>query len=383
MEVTRRKDPKARPRNKQGLGSKWRRPDGRYGASIIVPRRDPITGALVRKKESTTRKTEEEVDAWLLAKRHEIMEAGGVLSEPEPKRREQTLAEHLQAWLADCVEPKVAPNTLQKCIWAASNHIAPELGHLLFSEVSPRDVQSLYARLSREGYSTASRREVHVTLRQALGQALRWGLISRNPASPELVDATKQKEARGQRDEDDEGEVRALSDEQARTLFTYAKAVGSRWRHYYVVAIRTGLRLGEALGGLKWGDLELASDPASLRVRRTLDTHHAARFVPPKSPASRRTLALHYEATEALLAQREMLKEEGLPAGKKALGFPSCKGTPMNSGNSKPGICKSTSPRRDCLSLPCTSSGTPTRPSRCTTGCCRPKSYRRLWAMSP
>lgn len=328
--LTKKKSPKERERALKGTGSRWQRADGRYSAAIVVPRRDPVTGRIARKKESTTRKTEEEVDLWLARKRHEIAEAGGALSEANA-HKEATLHEHLEAWLRDSVEPRVAPNTLQKRIWAASNHIAPALGHLSLSEVSPREVQALYAQLSREGYSAATRREVHVTLRQALGQAVRWGLLSRNPASPEFVDAPKQSKQH-RRSEAEEEEVRALSDQQAQELFAYAEGRGSRWRHYYVVAVRTGLRPGEALG-LRWGDLDLRADPASLRVRRTLDTHHAPRFGPPKSDASRRTLALHHEAKEALVLQQEMLAGEGLLREPHDLVFPSQVGTPMNSGN--------------------------------------------------
>lgn len=324
--MTRRKSPKERERALKGTGSKWRRPDGRYGASIVVPRRDPVTGRITRKRLTTTRKSEEAVDAWLLAKRHEIMQAGGVLEEPEADRK-LTLREHLETWLRDSVAPRVAPRTLEKRVWAASNHIAPALGRLPLSEISPQHIQSLYAQLAREGYSLATRREVHVTLRQALGHAVRWGLISRNPASAELVDAPKQTVVR-----QDEEEIRALSEEQVQRFFEYAESTGSRWRNYYVVAIRTGLRPGEALA-LRWEDLDLEADPASLRVRRTLDTHGPPRFGPPKTPASRRTLALHFEAREALVAQRAMLASENLPTGPKNLVFPSQSGGPMNAGN--------------------------------------------------
>jgi integrase len=82
--------------------------------------------------------------------------------------------------------------------------------------------------------------------------------------------------------------------------------------HYYVAAVRTGLRPGELLG-LQWGDLELDSDPASLRVMRTLAIREGGGFYfkPPKSKASRRTLALHWEAQEAFASQRALLEDEG------------------------------------------------------------------------
>lgn len=79
------------------------------------------------------------------------------------------------------------------------------------------------------------------------------------------------------------------------------------------------------------GDLD--SDPASARVKRTLDTHGALRFGPPKSAASRRTVALHFEAADAFAAQRRKLREEGLPTGPKNTVFPCSDGKTMQSGN--------------------------------------------------
>lgn len=176
--------------------------------------------------------------------------------------------------------------------------------------------------MAREGYSHETRREIHVTLKMALKQAVRWGLIARNPA--EMVDAPRDL---GRHDDE---EVRHLTDAQARLLF--AATAGSRWRNYYLVAVRTGLRPGEMLA-LRWGDLDLSGDPGSLRVRRTLDTHSAAVFGPPKTPAARRTVALHFEAKEALLSQKAMLMGEDLPTGERALVFPSKTGSPMKSDN--------------------------------------------------
>jgi integrase len=128
------------------------------------------------------------------------------------------------------------------------------------------------------------------------------------------------------------GEIRALTEEQAEILFSETE--GKRWHNYYVAAVRTGLRPGELLG-LQWGDLDLLSDPASLRVRRTLAIKEGGGFYfkPPKSKASRRTLALHWEASEAFESQRQMLEDEELPTGKRDLVFPSSTGSPMNRNN--------------------------------------------------
>lgn len=302
-----------------GKGSVWPRRDGRWGVSLVYSIQDGLTGGIQKKRKATTRLSEEEAEAWLLKTRY------GLTQNEAPATPTDTLAAHLDTWLEDVVAPRVAPNTLEKRVWAASNHIVPALGSLRLGDVGARQITSLYSQLSREGYALATRREIHVTLKMALSQAVKWGLIRSNPC--DLVDTPRQA-AREYRE--DEEEVRALTDEQARVLFDFTRE--SRWRNYYIAAIRTGLRPGEALG-LRWGDVDLSLDPASLRVRRTLDTHGVARFGPPKSEASRRTVALHYEAADALEEQRRMLAGEGLPAGTRDLVFPSKTGTPMSSNN--------------------------------------------------
>lgn len=299
-------------------GSIWDRPDGRKGVSLPYKYRDPETGRILIRRFATTRNTREEAEDWLVEKRREVGDGKA------PEDRGVLFSDHTRAWLRDAVEPRVAPRTLEKRVWALSIHLLPEFGVLPLAEVTPRAIQRLYARLVREGYALDTRRQIHVTLRMTLEQAVRWGLIRHNPCA--LVDPPKQ----GAREYKEDEEIRALSDGQAARLFGIA--TDSRWCNYYVAAVRTGLRPGEMLG-LRWGDLDLDADPASVRVRRTLDTHRAPRFGPPKSAASRRTVALHFEAADAFVSQRRMLAEEGLPSGPKSLVFPSTQGTPMQSGN--------------------------------------------------
>lgn len=311
MGMTRKKQ-----RQANGSGSVWKTKDGRFGAKLTYPYHDPETGKTKRKRASTTRRTWEEAHRWLVRKQAELL--GGPVTTPT----KTTVGEYLQEWLRDALEPSVARNTYLKRESVCRVHLHPAFGHVRLSDLDARRVQALYSSLSRRGYSLAMRREVHVTLKMALSQAIRWGMLPRNPL--DLVEAPRE----GRRDADEETEIRALTEEQAEWFFESAK--DSRWRNYYVSAIRTGLRPGELLG-LRWGDLELDEDPGSLRVRRTLDTHGPARFNPPKSPAARRTVALHWEAAEAFGRQYHMLEGEGLVADD--LVFPSRIGTPMQASN--------------------------------------------------
>ena len=311
-----------------GSGSVWQRPDGRWGAALSYPYYDPDTGRTKTKRASTTKKGWEAAHRWLMQKQNDLL--GGVPDAPQ----NPPLGEYLDEWLRNVVEPSVAPKTHEKREYHVRVHISPALGHVRLKDLQARQIHTLYVRMARtesQGrapLAASTRRDIHTTLKMALKQAVRWGLMPQNPA--EFVDPPRPTEVDGE--EEGGEEIRALTDEQARVLFE--ATAGKRWHHYYVAAVRTGLRPGELLG-LRWGDLDLGVDPASLRVRRTLAIKQGGGFYfkPPKSKASRRTLALHWEASDALEAQRVRLAGEGLPVEKGDLVFPSTSGTPMNRNN--------------------------------------------------
>lgn len=292
-------------------GSVWERKDGRFGAEF----RYKVGSAT--KTLTTTKSTRETAEAWLADK--ETDHADGVVSGNE------TVGRFLDAWLEESVAPRVSRNTYRKREGAVRVHIKPEIGAIPISELDVRRVQGLYSLMAREGYAYPTRREIHVTLKVALSQAVRWGLVRRNVC--DLADPPRDLR-RGHEEE----EIRHLTDAEARGLFRSSEATESRWRYYYIVAVRSGLRPGEMLG-LRWGDLDLTSDPGSLRVRRTLDTHSEPVFNPPKSPAARRTVALHFKAKGAFLSQRAMLRDEGLRSQAGDLVFPSAAGSPRSSDN--------------------------------------------------
>ena len=272
------------------------------------------------KTATTTKSTREAAEKWLARMQEEVTGGEPVVF------GSQTVGQYLDEWLRDAVEPSVSRRTHEKRSWAVNIHIKPALGSVRLRDLDARRIQALYAAMAREGYSYSTRREIHVTLKMALHQALKWDLVRRNAC--EVADAPRDVSPSGSPSEE---EIRHLTDEQAGHFFR--ATAGSRWaNYYYVAAVRTGLRPGEMLG-LSCGDIDFDSDPGSLRVRRTLDAHREAVFNPPKTVRFRRAVALHFEAKAALLAQRGMLRREGLPTGQKDLVFPSSTGTPMKADN--------------------------------------------------
>jgi integrase len=90
-------------------------------------------------------------------------------------------------WLP-AVAVRLRGNTLAMYRQNIEAHIVPRLGHIPLQRLTPPDLNALYAQLvaagRRDGNGGLSERTVriqHVIRRRALSDAVRWGLLARNP----------------------------------------------------------------------------------------------------------------------------------------------------------------------------------------------------------
>ena len=169
-----------------------------------------------------------------------------------------------------------------------------------------------------EGLSPRTVRHQRGILRGALGQALKWGLVSRNVAT--LVTSPYVPET----------EVNPLTADELQAFFMASK--DHRLEALFTLTVSTGLRQGEALG-LKWPEVDLQK--SQLQVRHSLQRINGKlQLVEPKSKRSRRLLRLPQIAVEALKRHRTRQLEQRLAAGKEwqNLGFvfTTRKGTPFD-----------------------------------------------------
>lgn len=205
-------------------------------------------------------------------------------------------------------------------------YLIPGLGHVKLAHLSAQQVERLYADLLARGLGAGTVRGIHGVLHQALEYALRHDLVPRNVSSLATLPRLTRPE------------MHPLSAEQARAFL--AAMAGERDGAFYVVAIYTGLRIGELLG-LRWRDVHLEGAHPSLRVqwqlkdaytraadrradqrgerspRRDDGLGDASRwiFAPPKTKRSRRLIRLAPAVVAALRAQRKRLAEERLALG--------------------------------------------------------------------
>jgi integrase len=234
----------------------------------------------------------------------------------------QSLAAYLEEWLA-AKAGKVRPRVHVRYAELLRVHVVPTLGRLQLAKVGPQHLERLYSERISAGSSTGTVRNVHAVIRNALGQAEKWGQVVRNVAklvSPPAVNRP---------------EMVTLDEKQLQRFL--AAAAGERFEGLFVVAVTTGMRQGELLG-LRWQDLNL--DRSQLSVTRSLSwtKKQGPVFVPPKTKKSRRQIELTKVAIAALRRHRTRQIEQRLAVGDAwettlDLVFPNEVGRPMDGSN--------------------------------------------------
>ena len=154
----------------------------------------------------------------------------------------------------------------------------PRLGNQRLANLDAARIQALYGELSASGrrdggpLSPRSVRYVHAILRHALGDAVRWGVLPRNPA--QFVDPPRQQRA----------ELKVWSVDQVRAFLEHV--AGDRLHALWLLMIATGMRRGEALG-LRWNDVDFQGGAiAILRSRVVTDGWTVAESKPKTEPGA-------------------------------------------------------------------------------------------------
>jgi integrase len=296
-------------RRGNGEDSITRRKDGLYMARYWVE-----TPKGSKRKTIYGKKRDEVADklARALAER-----ADGIVYDDE----NLTVGEYLNSWLKGSVRGSVRQSTFDRYEIAVRVHIKPALGRVKLKKLSPAHVAGFYQDRLAAGSAPASVNKLHVTLRKALDQAVKWHMVPRNVA--EAVKAPRPAPP----------EMRTLSAEETRKLIEVAR--GDKLGALYMLAVHTGMRQGELLA-LKWQDVDLEN--AKLSVRRTLTMSNGRILLGElKTKKSRRTIRLTDAAIQALhehlARQLEGMERLGDAYRDEGLIFASQVGTPINPTN--------------------------------------------------
>ena len=206
-----------------------------------------------------------------------------------------SLNDYLNRWLETAAKPRVRPRTLQD-YHRYLDYLRPILGNRRLDQIKPLDVQSAYTTI-REKVSDHAVIHAHRTLRSALGQAVKWGILARNPAVGASVPAEPRRE------------MCVLTPEEA-ALFQVESRQHERGL-VFSFSLATGMRPGE-VQALRWQDCDL--DAGRVTVQQSLVVLKGGKWEigEPKTPNSRRTIPLPKSVTRDLVKHRAAQAEHRL-----------------------------------------------------------------------
>ena len=291
-------------RRARGEGTIFQRKDGRWQGEVSLG--TAANGRRVRR--TIYGESEAEVLDKLDALRRYIKE--GVT----PSR--QRIETNLNDWLQH-KESTVRDTTAASYRYHLEHYVTPHIGKVQLQKLTPMDVQHLQRRLIKDhGRSTAE--HTRTIFGQAMKQAVRWGLIPRNPVDAVDPPRVQRREAR----------VWAPRE----IAWFMAAAEGDRWHPAFYLMLSTGLRRGEVLG-LRWRDVH----ERSIRIEQVVTSKDGhAHLGEPKSKAGRRTVPIADDVRQVLQDRRQVYVDEKAYTSDwedHDLVFPNTRGRPMNPRN--------------------------------------------------
>jgi integrase len=243
------------------------------------------------------------------------------------ERSKATVADFVRArvdqWQAS---GKISARTAQRYRQLIENQIAPHLGAKILQKLKPLDIEEWHNTLrnggrvrGQGGVAARTIGHAHRVLGKALADAVKNELVTRNVVraqpAPEVLDG------------DDMLIVHDLPG-------LMAKLPGTRLHVLAMVALFTGVRLGEALA-LRWNRVDLDRKVAQVREALEQTKAHGIRFKQPKSKAGRRDITLPDLLVDALREHHKSVLELRMQVGAgklpdDALLFANLDGSPLS-----------------------------------------------------
>ncbi len=232
-----------------------------------------------------------------------------------------TLANFIATWL-NSKELSRRARTVVQYRQICSQHILPDLGRMRLQEIQPAHLNHLYLMKREEGRGARTVQLIHIVLHCVLQQAMKEGILGRNPA--DAVERPKVEQT----------ERHILTQEQAQRLVIASQ--GSRFGMLFYLALMTGMREGELLG-LKWSDLDWKRGVFEVQRQLQRSSGHGYALVPPKTKAGRRQIKVGQETLDRLATHRSQLDLQRFAMRDRwvenDLIFPNTLGKPMSANS--------------------------------------------------
>ena len=295
-------------RRTRGDGSIRKRSDGRWEGRYTAGRNEE-TGKLIYK--SVLARTQAECKRQLReALRHQEQQADMRPAQlPEAENTTQcqkdsqafTVARWLRTWYDLYAKQNIRRSTQLQYTYFMRDLVIPRIGEVPLSQLTGLRLQMLYQELrtsgrthpqrhAGQGLSPKTVRSVHLFLHAALEQAVRAGVIAKNPTAECKPPKLERKE------------MKVI---QAEQIGDYLQAAAERnVLPLFFLELTTGLRRGELLA-LLWSDLDMQN--RSISVTKSVSRLNGELVVSkPKTQHSIRTLLIPQQAVDLLVQEHNL-----------------------------------------------------------------------------
>lgn len=266
-------------------GTIHQRPNGTWRAQV----------SLQGRRLSFTAKTRRDCQEWLKKTINQIDNGMNYAS------TKTTLSEFLKGWLTNTKAAK-RRNTWDQYQRVIFNQIIPNIGHIKIRDLRPEHIQGMYNLLLEREIGIYTVLKIHTVLHGALQQAVKTGMIERNPAS--YTQPPKEPST----------EMSVLDESQVSQLLVTAK--DHRWKALYHLALTTGMRQMELLG-LKWIDLDWTKQTIKVERQLIRPVGEVIQFSAPKTRLGKRSVVLGGKTIEALRGHYERQQSDRQAASDK------------------------------------------------------------------
>ncbi len=279
------------------------------------------------------------------AVRNKLEEMRARVAQGLPARpQRQTVGQFLKRWLDEVAcYPRIGLKAATTYRDLIEDHVLPLLGPIELTKLGPQDVERLVTHIlnslkpsrkksknnddqSGVRYSVTTAKHCRDVLRAALNVAMRWGLISRNPAALVTI-----KRARRRTN---------IFDEKQAVAFLEA-IYGERLEALFWLALCLACREGEILG-LQWTDFDFEAGKVQIlralqRIKRAGESKSRLELTSTKTEESDRAIWLPQIVIEKVLAHQRRQEEERKLAGsgwiETGMVFTTRKGTMLDARN--------------------------------------------------
>jgi len=235
-----------------------------------------------------TKTAHSSAEAKLISAQFKVEIGRGQYSEPS----KMPVKTHLEQWL-DGIQTTVSPRTHELYDYIAHKHLIPAFGNIPLCQLKPQRIQALYADKLKQGLSPRTVQLQHVCLHKSLDNAVKVGLIPRNPC--DQVDQPRV-----------ERHAMHTMTEDNVTQFLNEARKGEYYTLFFILLF-TGMRRGEALS-LRWGDIDLTG--AQLSINRNMQCIKGKiSFKSPKTASSRRQIDLSTNTCTVLRIHKEFQED--------------------------------------------------------------------------